>query len=427
MRQLIQEISGVRNQNTIIDKSTKTLAKYHVRVPQKERSKVYESVTKSLKSKKIKYEEKLISSESSTTPCINFEYDGKNYRVVVKPQGGGSGAGARVTAIGESAQCLYLAALRNNAKNYTNQELESAFAKCDTDIPVTDIIKELDEGWIQSSIRGAKLLDSKLPKKQYVYHRGSKWVNGVEAAFKRINKVDRPFDNINKWTPADIWIVEKGTQTNWDQFNNFVELNTYLEDMFDKKKIIGVSLKKITSGNGKYSIKNKTGVTKPIYKYTGYTLGKTFFNSKDVYITFDGGKVQLRTFGVPASSWQAEIKGESANQGKMGGGGVQRVVSRVTGSTLTTPSTIKVTKQYLDNFYKYFNKISDEKIDYEDFVSQTTTKVSESGLQWFISKYLGAEIIYTIENYNNPTKVVSELLSYASSQSELSCIYAKVE
>jgi len=428
-KELVLKLSKIQNHNSVLDKSTKTIKKYHLRVPSNKRTSTYDQIIKSLKSQSISFEEKMIQSESSSIPVIEFSYFDELYRVVVKPLGGGSGAGARATAIGESAQCLYLAAHRDyKSTDFTAQDLSDGFSNCACDVKLEEIRKELSEDWVKSSITGAKLLKGKInPTKNYTYHRGSSWVTALETQWKVINKKENVFSNINKWSPADIWIVENGLSPDWTQFKNYVQLNDYIEKMFNEKRIMGVSLKKVVGATGRYSVKNLTGAVKKTYAYKGYTFGKTFFSSKDWYIEYEGGKIQMRTFGPVPSSWQGEIKGQFANQGKVGGGVLQNILKRVTGETCTTPNTVKVDKKHLEKLYKYFNELTNERMDYEKFVSEVSKKTVDSGVQWFYSKYLGAEICSVINSYKNPNDVTTEIISYASSQSSLSGVYAKVE
>ena len=58
---------------------------------------------------------------------------------------------------------------------------------------------------------------------------------------------------------------------------------------------------------------------KPSIRYSGFTFGNgDFFNSADVYIEFNSGKIQFRPYAT-TKSWQGEIKGTKASGGKAGG------------------------------------------------------------------------------------------------------------
>lgn len=429
MSTFIKSLSGISLDTAIKDKSTKTMFKYHLTVAQKDRMSTHEKVKASLKKKKIKFTETMIKSESTTQPCIEFLHEEKKYRVVVKPKSGGSGAGARVTAVGESAQCYFLSAAIDGAKLFTKEELDKSTGACQTNLGYETVMKELTDDWLISAKLGAAKLKQWLPKagKNYTFHRGSAWVKKMETAFKVCNDKDPAFSDVNKWTPADIWIVDK-SMLNHDlkKYDDWKKLNRFIEEQYLERKIIGVSLKKASGTSAKISEKNLTGAKKPEYLYEGFSIGSTFFASKDSYLYFGNDqKMQFRTFSsafIP-SAWQGEIKGANANQGKMGGGGVQTAVSRKVSYKLTPPNTVKMNKKFIDKFYKYYKHLTNETLSYDEFARE----VSSKGDVWFLSKYLSAEIIYAIDTSKKPADAVSALISYASSTSELSCVYAKVE
>ena len=75
-------------------------------------------------------------------------------------------------------------------------------------------------------------------------HRGSAWVKTLEDKFNEVNKDEkgRVFPGKDKWNPADIWLVKKGV-TVPKEINDLIELNAWLQKMFEEEKVIGVSLK----------------------------------------------------------------------------------------------------------------------------------------------------------------------------------------
>ena len=144
-----------------------------------------------------------------------------------------------------------------------------------------------------------------------------KFVKGViEATF---NKVDDPFfPDINKWNPADIWLVDNTTLSKYD-FNNVKGLPYFNELMlkaFEARDIIGVSLKK-TSNVKLQSINYRKPLPTPKFTKAVYAK-RDYFKSKDIYIFGAGGlEIQFRTF--PA--FQGEIIGKTAKHGKISGDG----------------------------------------------------------------------------------------------------------
>ena len=339
--------------------------------------------------------------------------------------GGGSGAGAALTKLTESAQALYCAA-RWAKVGYDPSSLQSSTSTVYVDEQIKNIVTKLPEEWVESCIKGADMLYTKYgTNTSLTFHRGSDWVTKIEKKFAVLNKQeDRVFSNINKWTPADIWLVDKSLvgriDTELAKINSLVEFNAYLLKQLDDKKIIGVSLKKI-GNQAKFSLKNVSkGASQ--YKYTGFTAGKRgFFQSGDGYIRYDGGEIQMRYFTSVPSSWQGEIKGQFANQGKVGGGVLQKIVSSITGATLTKPA--EVAKADFDAFYDYYKQLVDNPMAKDAFALE----VGKQDDKWRGSKFLTTELIYHVNKAKDPDRVISSILGYASSQSELSAPYAKVE
>ena len=210
--------------------------------------------------------------------------------------GKGSGGGSSGTTAGESAQCVYLQAIWNNPKTDFNEaELRQAFSQVKVNATL-DMIINLSEDWVVSSISSAKLLYKHLPQRNYTFHRGSDDFvkNVIEQTFNNTGQTD--FPDINKWNPADIWIVDESKISSYD-FNEVVELpyyNQLLLKAYANRDIIGVSLKK--TSNARFSQENwKKPFKEP--KFTKTTLGKRdFFKSKDGYLFWTEGEIQFRTF-----------------------------------------------------------------------------------------------------------------------------------
>ena len=124
--------------------------------------------------------------------------------------------------------------------------MKDAYAKVNSDAKIDEILLS-DDGWIASSINGARLLHKALKRKQYTWHRGSSWVDALENKFKELNRQERIFKNVNKWTPADIWAVARGAENKYNILNasSISELNNELLKAYAERDIIGISLKKI--------------------------------------------------------------------------------------------------------------------------------------------------------------------------------------
>ena len=91
--------------------------------------------------------------------------------------------------------------------------------------------------------------------KNYQFYRGVSIVGTIEESFKLVNKnhlnaegkKDRPFANLNKWSPADIWMVEKIKESKLKQEipkkTTFISFNEFFREKIVSAELIGISLK----------------------------------------------------------------------------------------------------------------------------------------------------------------------------------------
>ena len=208
----------------------------------------------------------------------------------------GSGAGAKATEMFESAAC-WMTALAYQAGGIPDGYVlkESDFEGVKKHVDTTATLHEAfmflnnNSDWMTSTIKTANKLYStnefKNPK--FHFYRGKKVVEVVEEHFKTVNKNEgRPFSNLNKWTPADMYMCDC-------DFDNtmitdtvlFADLNTKMQILIDQKKLIGVSLKGIGSGSANISKKNFIGgPAKQSRRFTGMRA-KSLFGSMDVYLS----------------------------------------------------------------------------------------------------------------------------------------------
>lgn len=342
--------------------------------------------------------------------------------------GGGSGAGADVTKLGESAQAVFAQAKWASVKQYTKEDIKKAYAKADTDEKLANIETKLTGEWRASSILGAEELYKEFKGKQYTFHRGSAWVDKLQNHWKKLNQQEKLFTNINKWSPADIYMVSAaGARVDLTKAKNIADLNNMMIENLKSKDIIGVSLK-IMKDKSHLSYYN-FGAKKKVIKYQDYTTGtQGFFGGKDVYIYFTvDGKIQFRTF---PETFQGEIKGKNANQGKLSYGPIQTILRTLKAPMLTdvrplrdglTKADSKIYQEFYDNYKKYAKDTT--KVDFSEFVS----KCQEKGVSWCFSKFLGCQLVNIIKTKKMEDDFVTACISYASSSSDLSAPFVKVE
>ena len=384
----------------------------------------------------LKYDkslEKQIKDKSNPAKIVLTGINGKKYSLsdFAKTKefgGGGSGAGAEVTDLTESAQAVYAAARWNGSKKYTDADLTRAYKNVEVTSPLKNIIDNLSPEWRESCILGAEMLYKEFGSKGYKFHRGSVWVDKMEETFKNLNRKEQAFANVNKWNPADIWIVSPtGSTIKFENATSISELNGMLYDAIKSKDVVGVSLKQI-KGTAHLSYYN-IGKKKKSIKFEKFSTGsKGFFEGKDNYIFFTvDGKIQFRTF---PETFQGEIKGKNANQGKLSYGPLQTILR---GLKLKNLEDIKILRNniktsnstFLKTFYTYYTKHAKDasKLSYVAF----SDKCKEKGESWMFSKFLGVQLIEIITTSGKEDEFVNACVGYASSSSDLSGPFAKVE
>ena len=351
--------------------------------------------------------------------------------------GGGSGAGAAATKLGESAQCLYCDTLWQIPKTtYSPADLEKTHMKRHTitdQVPAKAMWEKLDDSWARSSILSAEIIHTKLKGKNYDWHRGSALVDKIEVTFKKLNKESGSFfSNINKWTPADIWASSRNYVWNF-QGQTLLDFNKYLLDEANAHNLVGISLKKTTNAQLKYINYTKERRT---FSYGGHTAGKRgFFSAKDVYIDYgetkgSGGSIQYRTFG---ETWQGEIKGKTANHGKVSGGPTRNIFQQFGNIQLTVQNELErriAAKDPLlyEEFFKFYLETDHmgkkSSMKFGEFVQL----VNAQDTNWYISKFLGAEACYYLGKATTKEAdlLIGSIIQYAASESELSAPYMKV-
>lgn len=345
-----------------------------------------------------------------------------NFFVNAKPaSGGGSGAGSDITELAESSQCLYNAAIWYG-DDFSGESLRDVVAAVDVSARIDDIIIKLPDHWIKSCITTAQKLHKEFKSKRYKFHRGSSWVESLENHWKNLNRVEKEFSNLNKWSPADIYMVsQKGERIDLTKTKTILELNTLMKKYLNDGDIIGVSLKQVKD-NATLAYKNVTA-DRHTYKFESLTIGKRgFFMSGDSYVMYDGGEIQFRTFG---STWQGEIKGKTANMGKISGGPISNVLKRNGITLLQQNQIIDKKPEHVDLMYDFYKHFEGSKaLDKKEFLKELMKKDQN----YWVSKFLGAQLMYYIDKSDDATKnsIVSGMISYAASESELSGPYVKV-
>lgn len=340
--------------------------------------------------------------------------------------GRGSGGGSDNTRATESAQCVYLKLIFDNPNTkFTPEEISATYSGMSGNVDATgDEVLLKDEDWVRSSTICAKLLHRALgkSKKPYTFHRGSSWVTALEDKWKELNREEKLFKNINKWSPADIYAVAKRSETKYNILDaeSIAEMNNELLKAFIARDILGISLKKI----GKKAKLVQVNVGRPFKEpeFSSVSYGKRdYFKAKDGYLLGKDIEIQFRTF----PTFQCEIIGKKAKHGKVSYGGISDAMNDAVGRELTSKKTLEALhkkdpktffKQYYQKYSKTYKPVSEK-----EFMSNLKGK----SVDWLMSKYMVTELFTSIKGKEQ--QVFVDLFRNAKSQSKNSAAHLKIQ
>jgi len=378
--------------------------------------------------------EEVIQALGKSIPTKGIELKDKEGNVITtsklsktKEFGGGGGmrGGSDITKAAENAQCIANAIRYGKGSNITSEDItegniESSKGKVDGD--GFDGGKELllgNPGWLNSSVNIANELASEYSG-PFIQNRGSTWVKNLEASVKPFLK-GVGIRDINKWNPADIWMVAP-SEMNIEWPNNLGEINALLLEKYNEGTIVGVSLKKAE----KSASLKITNLQRPdAVEYEGIAISPR--NAKG-FITFsDGGSMEFRNFGGD-TGFMGELEGTGAAAGKVGYGYIKSILDKYD-VEVSNPQTIKQEASEEDaNFKSRFKKLWDETegLDPNDFESNYNARPTpKSNQAWRISKYLALELINAVDKSKNKDQIIDAFVRYASSQGDESSVFVK--
>ena len=421
----------LRNYESKVIKNTSTIQE--IRIENNQRAVVRDQVESSLKSQGIPFGELTRNVGSfGGTEIILF---GKKIRFIykLKSVSAGSGAGASLTRLTESAQCAYAAiafglgrSIKNN--DVTTSNLNAYSGSFFTDEDTIKIANSLPDDWVASSVHGAnKLLTTFGRGGRYTFHRGDGVVNRINAAFMRVKRIENVRMDINKWNPADFWMVKKGFNfERIDGEQTLLGLNQVIQESLQQKELIGISLKKMPGG-ATLSKKNITSNMSKNKKYSGFLYSRS---SMDGYILLSGGtKIQYRSFGGPSSltGFQGEVKGANANQGKISLGPTNMILRTYGLPTVPTNAAARVKSDPTSVWSEISVGLRTYARMNQNQINVLRDKVNQS---WLYSKLQVTQLIGIIESIGSKNirdQLVEDLYLYASSQSRFSSAYYKLE
>lgn len=415
----LNEVLG--NEKTEIKSAGPRTVKFIVRA--QNRVEASDRVQKKFKQKGIKFETKQTSDSSFPSTIIKLD-DRSTVTVIYKPS-----SDAKVsTALAESAQAVYASMAFNVKKgNLTEADLTganftAAMAKADVTSTLQDVEKKLTDDWITSSIKGANLLRQRYTGKQFECHRGSRKVGIIEAAFTKVKQKEGLSINLNKWSPADIYLIAPGFDPSpLKEENTILGLNALMFKYLTEEKVIGVSLKKLGNTGNISEINYPTDKSAPTFTYVGIESPPA---STSGYIVMKKGtsqmKINFRTF-TASGGWSGEVlvPGGTARHGKISHGplndvlkahGVTQITDNIPSRNLATQNKDQTAETMAKSMVKH--KFVPQK-DKQAIVNM----IKSSTVNYRQSKFLVQELFdnLPLDNQKKMNQIVEDMYRYAGS------------
>jgi len=410
----------------------------------------------------IKGEDIIIANVPETLEKIaQFKKDGKTFEMTgvngrtikssmlnkSKYFGGGAGAGGgtKQTAIGESAQCVWMAAMLEIGSampidSFTDEVLTKAFKSVSVGSTSLKQILAIDDSWKMSSYLTAQYAIQKdIIERGMFFHRDDKLMKAIysakDTAFK--NNGFKPLKD-DKWNPGDIWVEEKGFNIKELDTASVEGLNNDILDLYLQKRLVGISLKKVS--RGVVGIE-KNVVRPPVtadHKFTGGRIKSVskgeWYTTKSNFVDFQGGYMTLsanKAFG----SHKVEIKGKGARGGGASWGVMQDAAQRVYGGKKLPKNSdmAKEAKLIAAGDKKAVNKFTsmlqkfDKTISSEQVVEELGKMKSKAAAVWIHGKLGGLHILNLIHQGDTKAdQFVTQLVNYAGSSTSDSSAYVKL-
>ena len=415
----LSEVLG--NEKTEVKSAGPRTVKFIVRA--QNRVEASDRVQKKFKQKGIKFETKQTSDSSFPSTIIKLD-DRSTVTVIYKPA-----SDAKVsTALAESAQAVYCSMAMNVKRgNLTEVDLTAsnftkAMTKSDVTSTLQEVEKKLTDDWMSSSVLGANTLRAKYNGKSFECHRGSKKVGIIETAFTNVKRKEGLSINLNKWSPADIYLIQPGFDPSPLKKENTIRgLNALMFKYLMEEKVIGVSLKKLGSTAQIKNINFPTDKDTSTFSYVGIESPPA---STSGYIVMKKGssqmKINFRTF-TASGGWSGEVlvPGGTARHGKISHGpindvlkahGIKQITDNIPSRNIATQNKDQTAKDMAKSMVKHgFVPSKDE--------AAIVNMIKSSNVNYRQSKFLVLELFdnLPLNDKKKMDQLVEDMYRYAGS------------
>lgn len=272
----------------------------------------------------------------------------------------------------------------------------------------------------------------------YNFHQvssNSEFMVSLISAYKRCCRVSfGRVINMAKWTPSDIWAVDSLLERDFisklEKLETITDLNTFIDDNFGdskrKRKIVGISLKKVSSRKENIIVVINKVTERPQFRLSGVDLSSNeFTKGLEISISRESSKypgsdkisVRSNTSGV--SNINIEVLGSSSRHGKCSLTQINDILRSNGMSVVPTASEVK-SKFDKDDLSIEVSRIDSNLKSLDNSKIRSGRKQSDVPYPSLISKYQSlvfAQILMTdkINGGHQCDSVINSIMYYALS------------
>lgn len=353
----------------------------------------------------------------------------------------GSSSGTAQTTISENLQCIMLSYIQHydtyldletveDIENILEDKKSLKSAKLS--IPIKkEYLKYINKNWIYTFNTISNYLKNFLFENfEYDFYHDKNQNSFIKQLYSKYREVvKRDFNqsiHSDKWNPSDMWLLakdkEKFVLNLLSDINSMTELNKLIDELFNSRILIGISLKMLKLNQTPNFIVNKE-IEKPTYE-----LDKVYLSGNPLVKTFDFSAYEVSSAGVRSiritssnnssgiANINLEVKGDNARYGKIN---LNQINTFLTTNGLDPVLTKTELVKMSDDDLKDEIVALDTILKSLDKVLSTNSRDSKSDLNTasFICKYQGLllmEVLLTsdIESVN---RVLNSIIYYAMS------------
>ncbi len=399
-----------------------------------------------------------VAGTGRNQPPVFVTKDGVGYKLsqLAKAEYFGGGGAARQSAEKTGAQesatavVMGIAVMKGgqiSSTDLTPANIKSSFSKIyEGPDSVKDVMEVLQEPqWAQSTVNTANAMVNGYDIQGVKIHRGSPWVRSLEKVYDKVARDaegKKYFPNINKWNPADIWIVEQGVNPPAeDEVNNLMALNAWMTEMYELGSVVGVSLKLTLKGT-KLKVFNYDDDLDDLLDITLKNLlvskSNTLFSSKGSHIIYErDSALDIRQFKTQ-DNVNGEISGQYAAGGKVSYGPMNNILKDMNLPEIDHREIVRKmidrnSKDKLQRHKKIINKIIKMAMEIAPEKARRAKKnmeeiAMEHDFNALSGKYQAVQLLYILKKTNTRKRkeFIQSAIQYASSRSDLSSVFVKI-